>query len=141
MASDTPIDRLYGLPGEEEMDAHLADTAERVWDHAYDQPGPGSATIEEWDVHPPIDHLPTASLITEWIAEWVYDVGEVVDGFEVPQDDPDAIAKAEELRTTLASKIGWRMARRRVAQHVVEWDGDGSEPTVDGRPLSEVRGG
>lgn len=127
------ITRLYGPPDAEELDTTLADAVDRLDDYICE---PATVTIQEWSVVDPIDHLPDAGRIVDWLDDEIAD--------QVPDDrlgcpDTDEIRDAiERMRTTVASHITWRMADQQVAMHTVEWDSDG-EITVDGRPLSEVR--
>ena len=130
-----PITRLYGEHGAEHLYASLYDAAEMAREARHPDQS-GSVTIEEWNVHPPRHHMPTAQQLLDWIVQWPDEFGEVVEGFYLPIDDGDVRAAAEALLDTIAARVSWRMAYRKVAQHAVEWS-DGQRPTVNGSPIDE----
>lgn len=112
-------DRLYGLPGDEDLYLDF----DMAVDHAIDMTYGTDARvveIEEWTVHPPQHHLPDAGRIVEWAIEWAADCGEVTEGWgEGFVLDDAVIAAADALRDAIAGKIGFRMADRCVARHTV----------------------
>lgn len=131
-APDVPvaIDRLYGEPEAEEL---FADPGE-VIAHAlgYEDPdpddGPLLVQVEEWTVHPPRHHLPSAEMVRDWIAGWVDDGANSELSDPTPFDrvlgfhsgdgvDPDVEAAAEHLLDVIASKVTWRQADQLVARH------------------------
>lgn len=144
---DAEVTALYGLADAEEL---YRDPA-HVWESELEphlEPGTsGDTVIEQWTVHPPVDHLPAPALIVEWILEWTGDQGEVTDGWPdhtPPPDDPALVAAAEQLRQAIADRVTYRMGKTVVAQHRLAWgpdDDDGDRaPTLDGVPLYRPTG-
>lgn len=143
------IERLFGLPGAEV----LYDNAETVYeseiDGVYEAPrGPRLLTplpvtrmfIEEWTVKPPIEHVPSAERIIEWIIEQLYDEvsSDAADAWIGAGENPAVLGAAESLRLTLSSRIGYVMADKLVEVHTVTWDVDGN-PLLDGQPMYRKR--
>lgn len=136
-------ERLYGLQGAEELHFDIA----TVWEadiepHIEDDTG-GSRIIEEWTVHPPEYHFPKAEHIVESVIEWACDNGEVAEGWPdgLPSiSDPELNRAAEALRQAIASKVTYRMANQKVAEHTLTWSpGEESEPSLDGEPMYRQR--
>jgi hypothetical protein len=126
--------RLYGLPFAEVMHFDAATVYEQVECDGASFP----ITIEEWSVHPPIYHVPSANRILDWLTEWIADNGEVFedsyDQFEAATKKPDVVAAVENLRSVLASKITFRMAAHHLRDLVVTLD-EADEPLLDGKPM------
>lgn len=115
----TATDRqfLYGMPGAQ----HMEFTPEAVLRYSAEDP----VTVEQWTVHPPRHHLPTAGHLLEWLAESDYDVDEGWwEDASGAATSPEVIAAAEALLDLMASKLVYRMANRHVATMHYRWDGD-----------------
>jgi hypothetical protein len=126
------IDRLYGLPDAEELHADPAWVWELDIEPYLEADEMEPVVIEEWDVHEPIEHLPSVEVILDYIAEWTAEMGEVSEhwGFPVTEEIKELTQK---LREKLASQVHYRMAKSRVAEHtlaLVE-----GKPHLDGEPL------
>lgn len=135
--------RLFGVPGAERLYDTAASYYETELDPYFDDravPQHPEHIIEEWDVHDPIDHVPSAAMILYWLCEHIGE--EITDpdaaGLDRLERDEEALAAAEALRATLAGKISWRMARDLLATHKLTWD-DQNEPLLDGEPLYQRR--
>lgn len=128
-----PADRLYGLPGAEYLDTDPSSVYETHIE-PYDAPGPDTKVeIEEWSVHPPLYHLPSAPALIEWLEDWVAENGEISEDFEVHFDSPGVRWAADTLLKAAAQQITWRMANEKLASHWVTWDEFG--PLLDGEPM------
>lgn len=134
-------ERLYGLPGAEHMYFDEAEVYETDIEPYLDGHDRRPRIIEEWTVHPPTVHLPKAEHIVESVIEWACDNAEVDEGWsdKAPEPtDPKMLAAAEALREAIAEKVTYRMANKKVAEHVVTWaddDEDMSEPLIGGERL------
>lgn len=115
--------RLYGPPGAEFL---CDDPEEAALDVFYDTDHDGDTIvlIEEWTVHPPIDHIPQADCLLDYIQEWADDIN--IDGASwIPtvlgnrgrNYSPKVLAVAEKFRTDLAALITWRQAK----DHINTW--------------------
>ena len=130
-------DRLYGLPGAEILYADIG----TVWEadiepYGYDD-GPGTWTIEEWTVTPPIDHLPSAADIACWLAEMAADdqgLDDSGDAWDDAMKHEDVHFALELLRATIANQMTYRSAADKVADHTLTIDDQG-QPLLDGQPL------
>ena len=130
-------ERLYGAPDAEILYDDWADAADAAL--GWCDPSNGDpVTIEEWTVHPPSYHLPSAARVVEWVDEQVVLDGEisepVYDDWESASTHPDVIAAFQAALDVMASKVSGRMANEKVATHEVTWDADGN-PLLDGEPL------
>lgn len=113
-----PPKRLFGLEGSESLWSSLDQAIVKQIDPNSDKP----TLILEFDVHEPIDHLPPASRVSEFITDWACD--QEVD--ENWCNELDAAAREDlwlESLTVmlhfLASKVTYRMARDLVDTHEV----------------------
>lgn len=114
--------RLWGIEGAERMYFDATEAYESQIDGTLDhedEPGNyGPVVLEEREVEPVSP--PSASWIVEWVAESTTE--EFVDDGDTYADlcdDPDLLAKAEELRALIAGKITWRQAGALVEAHKV----------------------
>lgn len=125
-------ERLYGMPGAEWM---YDDPADVVKDFARDvDMGGYEVTIEEWSVHPPRYHLPTAEDVIDWATEYAAG-NEVSEGYGHASDaakHPSVTVAAGAFLDALAARITWREADRHVATLagtvVVSGAGEADEP-------------
>lgn len=110
--------RLYGVPDAEELyfDVQPAIEAGLCWSDPEDS-DPELVQIEEWTVHPPRHHLPSAKWVLEDILERTLDVGELTsDGHYFDTGDAELLAAAEQLLDAIAAKVTWRQADRMVSR-------------------------
>ncbi len=128
-------ERLWGLPGSETMFSdpiELYDAEVEPW--LTDETDSGPWEVEEWSVRPTIDLLPHSAAILEWIADWVFDNGEVDEGFRdnyiAKTACDEVVAAAKALRQAIASKITYRMADEKVATWVLTRDPETDNPVV-----------
>lgn len=154
------VERLFGSPGAERLDLDMASSLDRQWDMHEDAwrhatypklpvglPPALTMTVEEWSVHPPEHHLPSAESIVEYVLEMAAD-NEVDEGWceqAEGANTPAVLAIAEALRLAIASHIRYRMAADLMATWTVtrtpRWaDGhsgtrilEDSEPSHSGR--------
>lgn len=133
-----PPRRLFGLPDAE----HLYDEAATVWETDIEpciEPGSGQAVVHEWTVHDPIEHLPNPDHVIDFIYEVACDTGEVAEdwGEDFPLGDDVVRSATETLLRVIANRIHYRMAKDKVAEHVIEWDATEDDVTVtlDGEPM------
>jgi len=140
-----PIDRLYGKVGAEELFTDIASVWEahiEPWvevdenDKPLDTPDKPSAgiEIEEWTVHDPQHHMPSAASILEWIGETAAD-NETCEGWfdDFPDGDPVVLELTQQLIDTIARRITYRMAAEHVCTHwITIVDG---EPQINGEPM------
>lgn len=129
----TDRSKLYGLPGAEEMYFDPAEVVQRWLDDRYDDAPPDFA-IEEWSVHGPRYHLPSATELLEWIEEWAQENGEIADGWKLPDADSLHTA-ASALLEVIADKITWRMAKDKLRELHVTASDDPENPLLDGEPV------
>lgn len=132
-------DRLFGVPGAENLHDDIAAAYEVQIEPWVDDHDRRPRVIEEFTVHPPEYHVPPASHIVEWLVERIAEDGEVDEGYyehlqRTVEKHPDVLAATEVLRATLAALVTYRMADKRVAQHAITWD-DAGEPLVNGEPM------
>lgn len=130
----TAAERLYGVPDAEHLHFDIATAYELQVEPGLDVHDRCPAVIEEFTVHPPERHLPTADRILEWIIEQTCEDGDVSEEYAERLADIDAIGVVEHFRSSLASLVTYRMADKRVAEHQITWDELG-EPLVDGEPM------
>ena len=126
------IDRLYGLPGAED----LRDDPAAVWESQCDGDGTdGPWIIEEWTVHPQGYGLPPAAFVIDNVVEYLAEAEGGWEGadYEAIANHPDVKAGAEALLDAVRRKVTWHMADRMVAEHTVTMVGD--EPYMDGEPM------
>ena len=131
-------DRLFGIPGAEQLHLDLVSCYESDVDPWVDEPEHAPKVIEEWTVRPVVDHVPKAEVIIDEILEWIGEAGELDEyGFEAFSDachGDDVKEAVEAVRVLIGSKVRYRMAEKLVAEHKVTWTADG-EPLIDGEPL------
>jgi hypothetical protein len=131
-------ERLYGVPYSESLWDDPAGAYEQQIEPYSDEHDRRPVVIEEWTVHPPCYHLPTAAAVVDWLVEYASDQGELTeDAAQHLQDksqDASITEAAESLLSALASRMAYRMADRRVAEHTITWDSEG-RPLLDGQPL------
>lgn len=132
------MDRLYGLPGAEQLRFDIAEVYETEIDAYFDDPDRREWTVEEWTVAPARSHMVDVEGLLEWVDEWAAECGEISEGFGLPVKDADVVAAAEALLDLIASKVTWRMADRLVATHTITWDAD-NEPLLDGDIVERLR--
>ena len=129
-------DRLFGVPDAENLHFDLASAYESEIEPWIEDGGRAPGVIEEWTVHPPEYHLPSAERIAEDIIENAAD--DTTEGYYDATahiwKEADVLAAAEALRQVIASHITYRMADKKVAEHQITWDDEG-EPLVDGQPM------
>lgn len=130
--------RLFGVPYAEDLHDNPAAVYELQIEPYTDGHDRRPVVVEEWTVYPPKHHLRRAADIVDWLLECAAEDGEVTEGWSEAIDrhdrDPDVLAAAEALLDVLASKVRYRMADRKVAEHTITWGAD-DEPLLDGRPL------
>jgi hypothetical protein len=98
--------------------------------------------IDEWTVHPPSYHLPTADAVAEHVYEHACDMEMSEDcdeEYRRVSQDPDVLAAFQSALDLMASKVTYRMADKLVATHTLTWTADGA-PLLDGEPLSHAAG-
>ena len=133
-------DHLYGQPDAEHMEWDPASVweagIEPHWSDDPDVDGRGPWTIEKWTTHPPSKHLPSIGHLVDYISEWVADSGEVDEGGA--EDFADAVHEARPwvdlLMVQIASRVAYRMADKKVGEHVITLD-ENDEPLIDGKPM------
>lgn len=136
--TSTGPQRLFGVPHSETLFGDLAECYESQIEDYADEHDRRPRVIEEWTVHPPEYHLPSADRIVDWLVEQTGEDGEVDEGFfehmENMAQRADVLVAAEALRSALAAQITYRMADKRVAEHAITWD-EAGEPLVNGKPM------
>jgi hypothetical protein len=131
----TAPERLFGVPDSETMWLDLGSAYEQQIEPYLDDEGNRSPKIiEEWSVCPTTAHLRDPRALVDWLLEEAADSA----GAEGYYDDtehlarnPEVVALAEALIAGLASRIAYRVADRRVGEHVITWD-ENDEPLVAG---------
>lgn len=117
------ITRLYGLSGDESMHADPTDVLQQ-WHDDHDDDDVVPSHVEEWDVHSPEYHMPSAESILEWITEWAADNGELCeDGGEWYDDAiaaPEAVIAANALLAIIGVNVHGRTARTKLRDIPVE---------------------
>lgn len=130
-------DRLYGIRDAEELHDSIVDAYELHVEPSY-EPEDGPCVIEEWTVHPPRYHLPSAPEIAAWLVDEAELNGDLTDeaGETLRRQlrHPEILTAADALLEALAARMTYRMADEMVAEHDVTFDADG-KPMVDGKPL------
>jgi hypothetical protein len=130
----TPPDRLYCVPGAEECFDNPGDAYENgIEPYLPDE----REVIEEWSVHSPSHHLPSADRVAEYVYEFASDVEmdeNCDEDYQRASLDPDVVAAFQAALDLLASKVTYRMADQLVATHLVTWDEKG-RPLLDGEPM------
>lgn len=114
--------RLWGVEGAERLFFDPAEAYESQIDGVLgleDEPGTyGPMILEEREVEPLCP--PSASWIVEWVAEsTTEEFTDDGDTYADLCDDPDMLAKAEEMRDLITKKVTWRQAGRLVKAHDV----------------------
>lgn len=135
-----PPTRLYGIPDAEQLYRSAAEAYEcQIEPHlATGLLNPDSHDIiEEHNVVPNREHLPSAEAALERVTEHV--ANSMVDehGFEAFEQAcraPDVIAAMDHVLHTFAREVNYWMADTVVATHKITWDADGN-PHIDGSPL------
>lgn len=114
--------RLWGLPHADVMYFDYDAVYELEIEPFLDSEALKPWIVEEWTVHPPEYHFPAPSTLIEWLIEGAMDGGEVGEGWgdNLESDNEEFIAKAEELISLIASKVRYRMADEKVAEHMFE---------------------
>lgn len=134
----TAPERLYGVPGAEILHTTIADAYEAQIDPWVDEHDLRPRVIEEWSVHPPEYHLPSAERLLDWLVEQACEDGEVDEGFteclENAVKRQDALVYADTLRKSLGSLVTYRMADDHLRDHQITWDDNGN-PLADGEPM------
>jgi hypothetical protein len=143
VTADHHHERLYGLPHAEHLERDIATVYEGEIEPRWDPDDrPDSVTVEEWTVHPPIEHLPPVDTLLEWAADWASDNADLdTTGDEQLRDATQPPAVAAAFRHALAvwaDHITYRMAKDHVATHTITWDPNG-EPLVNGAPMYAAR--
>lgn len=114
--SDVDRSRLYGLPGAMHLHAALNDAIEEAWD-VTDKDGT-PPVIEEFTVHEPQYHLPSAGSLAEHCAD-IADESETdedaAEEFRIASEDPDVLAALQAAIDVMASKVNYRMSNELVA--------------------------
>jgi len=140
--TDTPIpsadERLFGIPGAEDMHFDLASAYEAQVDAWFDEPRAEDDPwkIEEWTVRPPSSNLPNLDYFIEDLAERAADdSGEgAYDAWLNAADD--AVKSAFRVALDLwASKVGYRTGDELVRTYTITWRGPDNEPLADGEPI------
>lgn len=138
--SEHSDDRLYGVPGAEEMHVDLAGVYECQVEPWVDEHDSRPHQIEEWTAVPLGSALPSADVVIEWAAEMAYeDVGDgAAEAIDDPAKDPEVVRAFAVALDLWASKIKYRMASRLVRTWEITWDPAG-EPLADGEPIYQKR--
>jgi hypothetical protein len=133
-------ERLFGVPGSEALWDDLGSAYEQqIEPYLGDETSRPPWIIEE--VCPPAAHLRSAGDLVDWLVEEASgNAG--VDGYydhtEHLNRDAEIVAAAQALIAALASRITYRVADKRLAEHTITWDADG-EPLADGERLYRPR--
>lgn len=131
------VDRLYGVPGAEDLHTDIGAAYESQIDPWVDEQDRRPQVIEEWTALPAGSTFRSAASIVDWLCE---DAGDDApegwyDSIAHLDRDPVVLAAAEALRAALIERATpYWIADKRVAEHAVTWDDDG-EPLVDGERL------
>ena len=133
--------RLYGVPGSEELHGDIGDAYEmqiEPWLDEHDHRPP--RVIEEWSVAPPERQFRAAVDIVDWMLEDAADDSgpDYYDQTEHLTRDTVVLAAAEALIAALVSRITYRTADKRLAEHEITWDAD-DEPLLNGVRLYHRR--
>jgi len=140
---------LFGLPGAEYMSDDIDEEYEKWADDSGYEPSmraeyenwPDQLVIDEWTAEPLRHRLPSAERVVEWITEQTCDDIGMEEAYESMCDasTPD-IYEAFQAALDLFGKsmVGWRMASKRIASHVITWDAEG-EPMLNGERLYRHR--
>jgi hypothetical protein len=125
------LDRLYGLPGAESLDATLNDCYDR-WrdDYADDDPATFAdvvVRIEEWTIAPHRVPDYIIDYAVECVTDRMGDEGDedYSDQWEEAAEQDDVKAAFRAAADLLASKVTYRMADELVATHVLTHDRSG----------------
>ncbi|MCW2957167.1 MAG: hypothetical protein JWO69_2036 [Thermoleophilia bacterium] len=137
-AGGTGAYRLYGVQHAETLWDDIGSVYEQQIEPYRDEDNREPVIVEEWTVHPPRYHLPDVYRVVEWLVETAADQGELdwdgAERLEKNADHPSVRDAAEALLDAMATRLNYRMADRRVAEHVISWTANG-EPCADGFPL------
>lgn len=127
----TAAERLFGLPGAEQLHREPAEVWESDIEPHIDDDDRDTWDIEEWTVNEARSHLPSAERVVEWILDQACD-----DLDEYGFDAFDNASRESEVETMLqawASRVGYRMADKLVTTHRMTLvDG---QPFLNGEPL------
>lgn len=122
-------DRLYGLPGAEDMLDCMEDVAQRAWDDGMESP----IKIEEYTTKQ-IRSFVKAEHLLDHIVEYqleeaLDEYGKVADKLEARSKEPHILALFDTALDRFLEDIGWCWADRLVATWVCEWTGEFENPT------------
>ena len=131
-------DNLFGLPGAEHLQSTEVDVYECEID-GWTTGDPGEVwIIEEWTVGAVKFGPSTAEMMAEDAHERLCDDGLGDDGFcenvSNAAGHPDVVAAFQEALDLLCSKVTYRMADMKVAEHRVTFDAN-HEPLLNGEPM------
>lgn len=128
---------LFGVPHAETLyddPATVWETDIEDWVGYHDE---REWTIEEWTAKGPERYMPAPALIAEQIAEWSADemgLEGAGDAWDDATKDPNVINEIHRAMTHMASKVAYRIADEKVAEHKVTLDADG-QPLLNGQPM------
>lgn len=138
MTESADEQRLYCTPGAEECYFDPAAAYENQIEPWHEPADGDRREIEEWSVHPPEYHVPSADSIVDHLIDLIIDDGELGEGgcdqLVAAIRDADLLAAAEALRSTVASKLTYRMAHKCLRSMWVTWD-EAGDPLLDGEPM------
>lgn len=127
-------ERLYGLPHAEYLYGDPAEVWETEIDGQYDE-DETAWTIEEWTATTAADRIVGGLSIVEGVMEYLCE--EMVESGDAWTDvvgDAEVIAAADALSALIASKVTYRWAEKKVADHTITLDGEG-KPLLNGEPM------
>lgn len=128
-------DRLYGIPGAEEMYFTLAGAYEAQIE-PYDCRDPHE--IEEWIASDPRSFLVDAETLIEWATEAIPDCGDAIEGtydaFEAAGGSESVRQAFEHALALWADLVTYRQAESLVRTWTIMWDAGGN-PLADGSPI------
>lgn len=130
-------ERLYGLPGAENLHSDVASCYESDIDEWREDGATGPFTIEEWTTSDARSCFPAAGDIAERLVEmYTEDFADedCYEAYETAAQRPDVVALFEAALVALCSHVTYRMADQKVAEHTVTFD-DNGEPLLDGQPM------
>lgn len=122
-------ERLFGLPGAEQLHREPAEVWESDIEPHLDEYDQDAWDIEEWTVSAARTHLPSAERVIDWILS-------TLDVYEYGYDAFDNASRESEVESMLeawASRVTYRMADTLVATHHLTLVDE--QPFLDGEPL------